>query len=576
MPPSGDPQKEFPRRLVPPEADAGRWNEIEGVAQILLARSPGTPEALERWLEDTSEMAAWIAEEGARRHIAMTSHTDDPAAEHAYLSFVREIVPRWKQLRHRFDRLYLANPHRRALPARYGVFDREVENHAALHREENLPLQVTEAELSQQYEKLRGAMAVVYRGQEYTIQQVSRFIQDPDRSVRREVWELTSERMRRDREEIETLFDRLRDIRLQIARNAGFHSYRDYAFRARERFDYGPEECARFHDAVEASFVPLAGRLAEERRRLLGVETLRPWDVEVDPLHRASLPEFERTDDLLDRCEAVFRRVHPELGDQFRFMRVHELLDVDRRKGKAPGGYQETLHERRWPFIFLNVPPAKDVQTILHEAGHAFHALAAREDPLIAYRSAPAEFAEVASMGMELLSAPHLEVIYPGPEDARRALRTLLEGIVAPTGMPWIATIDAFQQWLYTHPAHTPEDRRRAWVAIYRRFHRSVDWSGYEDVLAYTWHWQLHLFEYPFYYIEYGVAQMGALQIWNRATGSSADEAVARYRRALALGGSRPLPELFETAGARFGFGDEVMAPLAAALGEALARVPYG
>ena len=570
-----DPQKEFPRRLVPPDANAGRWDEIERVGQVLLAQAPGTPEALERWLEDVSEVAAWVVEEGARRQIAMTSHTDDAERERAHLSFVREISPRWKQLTQRFNEAYLANPHRRALPAYYGVFDRKVENHVALHREENLPLQVTEAELGQQYQKLRGAMTVMFRGQEYTLEQVSRFLQDPDRTVRQEVWVLTLARMRRDREALDALFDRLRDLRSRIARNAGFGSYRDYAFRARDRFDYGPEECLRFHDAVEACFVPLAGRVAEERRRLLGVPTLRPWDVEVDPLHRAPLPEFERTEELLDRCEAVFQRIDPELSAQFRFMRVHGLLDLERRKGKAPGGYQQTLHERRWPFIFLNVPPSKDVQTILHEAGHAFHALAAREEALIAYRSAPLEFAEVASMGMELLSAPHLEVIYPDPAAARRALRALLEGVVAPTGMPWIATIDAFQHWLYTHPDHTPEDRRGAWVAIYRRFHPSVDWSGHEDALDYLWHRQLHLFLYPFYYIEYGVAQMGALQIWNRARRSSA-AAVAAYRQALALGGSRPLPELFATAGARFGLGGEVMAPLAASLGDALAEVPYG
>ncbi len=576
MSPAIDLGKQFPRRFVPPDADAGRWEEIERLGRRLLSRTPDTRDGLVRWLEDASEVAAWVSEEGARRHIAMTSQTDDAEREGTYLFFVREIGPRWKQLTHRLDKEYLANPHRRALPAHYRVFDRKVENRVALHRDENLPLQVTEAELGQQYQKLRGAMTVVYRGQEYTLEQLSRFLEDPDRSVRQEAWVLTMERMRRDREAIETLFDRLREVRVQIARNAGFASYRDYAFRTRERFDYGPEDCRRFQDAVEACFVPLADRLAQERRQLLGVETLRPWDVDVDPLHRPPLPEFDRTEDLLDRCEAVFRRIHPELGDQFRFMRDQGLLDLERRKGKAPGGYQQTLSERRWPFIFLNVAPSEDVRTILHEAGHAFHALAAREDPLIAYRSAPPEFAEVASMGMELLSARHFQAVYPSPGEARRALRTLLEGVLTPKGMPWIATIDAFQHWFYTHPEHTSEDRRRAWVATYRRFHRSIDWSGYEDVLDYLWHRQLHLFLYPFYYIEYGVAQMGALQIWIRATGSSTDDAVARYRSALAFGGSRPLPDLFEAAGARLAFDAQTMAPLAQALGEALSRIPYG
>jgi oligoendopeptidase F len=255
-------------------------------------------------------------------------------------------------------------------------------------------------------------------------------------------------------------------------------------------------------------------------------------------------------------------------------MRDRGLLDLERRKGKAPGGYQQTLHERRWPFIFLNVSPSQDVPTVLHEAGHAFHTLAAREETLLAYRGAPLEFAEVASMGMELLSTPHLEVVYPRAEDARRALRTHLDGVLYPKGMPWIATIDAFQHWLYTHDEHTAAQRRDAWVETYRRFNPTVDWSGHEDVLAYSWHRQLHLFLVPFYYIEYGVAQLGALQIWRRAAMDYGD-AVARYRSALALGGSRPLPELFDAAGARLAFDEHTMAPLAGALEAALARLPY-
>ncbi|TMI82897.1 MAG: M3 family oligoendopeptidase, partial [Bacillati bacterium ANGP1] len=518
---------------------------------------------------------AAVAEEGARRYIAMTSQTDDPERERAHLDFVREITPRWKQLDHRLDEAYLASPHRRALPERYRVLDRKVENRFALYREENLPLQVAEEEMAQQYQKLRGAMTVVYRGQEHTLEQLSGFLKDPERSVRQEAWALVAERMRRDREALEVLFDRLRDLRLRIARNAGFDSFRDYAFRARERFDYGPEDCRRFHEAVVACFVPLTERVMKERQRLLGVEALRPWDLDVDPLRRAPLPEFDRTEDLLGRCEAVFRKVHPEFGDVFRFMRDQGLFDLERRKGKAPGGYQETLDERRWPFIFANVPAADDVRVLLHESGHAFHAVAAREEPLIAYRHAPLEFAEVASMGMELLAAPHFDLIYPSVEHARRASRELLEGVLVPRGMPWIATVDAFQHWLYTHPAHTPEERRRAWLETYRRFNRAVDWTGYEDALAYFWHRQLHIFLAPFYYIEYGVAQLGALQVWLQATRSDSGEAVARYRGALALGGSRPLPQLFEAAGARLAFGAETMAPLAEALGEALARLPY-
>ena len=571
-----DPRKPFPRQFVPKDADAGDWDTIDRLGTLLVNRTPGTAADLERWLADAGELAAWVSEEGSLRYIAMTSQTDDPERERAYLGFVREIGPRWKHLMHRLDDAYLANPHRHALPSYYRLFDRRVENRTALYRDENLPLQVTETELGQQYQKLRGAMTVVYGGKERTLQEMGGYLQDPDRAVRREVWLLIMDRMRQDRDALEALFDRLREVRLQIARNAGFASYRDYVFRVRERFDYGPPECVRFQDAVEAQFVPLAERLFLERRRLLGVETFRPWDLEVDPLRRPPLPVFDRTEDLLERCEAVFAAVHPDFGVHFRFMREQGLLDLERRKGKAPGGYQQTLAERRWPFIFSNVSAASDVQTLLHEAGHAFHAIAAREEPLFAYRGAPLEFAEVASMGMELLSAPYLDTLYPRAADARRALRTLLDNVLAPKGMPWIATIDAFQHWLYAHPDHTPAERRTAWVTIYRRFLPWLDWSGYEDALAYHWHSQLHIFLAPFYYIEYGVAQLGALQIWLRATRTNYTEAVARYRTALALGGSRPLPELFAAAGARLAFDGATMAPLVQAMGDELARLPYG
>ncbi|HLW60698.1 MAG TPA: M3 family oligoendopeptidase [bacterium] len=576
MPPTIDPRKAFPRRFVPPDADAGRWAEIERIGTALVRRTPRSVEELREWVAEAGELAACVSEAGARLYIAMTSQTDDPERERAFLDFVREVRPRWRALSQRLDEAYLHTPHRAALPAYYHLLDRRVETRVALYREENLPLKVREEELGQQYQKLRGAMTVVYRGREHTLQEMARYLQDPDRAIRQETWALTQERWGVEREAMEGLFDQLREVRLAIARNAGFVSYRDYAFRALQRFDYGPAECRQFQDAVAALFVPLAGEIIRERQRLLAVDTMRPWDLEVDPLRRPPLPEFERTADLLDRCEAVFGRVRPEFGEFFQFMREEGLLDLERRKGKAPGGYQQTLAERRVPFIFANVAPAEDVRTLLHEAGHAFHALAAREQALLAYRDAPIEFAEVASQGMELLSASSLGTIYPEAEDARRALRALLEGILMPKGMPWIATVDAFQHWLYTHADHTPKERRAAWLSIHRRFIPWLDWSGHEEALASSWHAQLHIFLLPFYYIEYGVAQQGALQIWLRAAQASPIEAVEGYRAALALGGSRPLPDLFAAAGARFAFDEETMAPLARALGEALAQVPYG
>ncbi|MBI4280349.1 MAG: M3 family oligoendopeptidase, partial [Armatimonadetes bacterium] len=375
-----DPRKTFPRRFVPSDADAGRWEDIERLGHALLARRAASPADLEQWLVDRSEFAAWINQERTRQYIAMTSQTDDPERERAYLAFVQKIEPRCKPLMHRLDLAHLKSPHRGCLPARYAVLERRVENRAALYQEENVPLEVSESEAKLRYQKIMGAMTVHYRGEERTIQQMAAFLEDPLRATREEAWRLSVQRRLQDVAALRDLFDHLRGIRMEIARNAGFASYRDYIFRRHERFDYGPEHCLQFHDAVEAHFVPLAERLNEERRALLGVSTLRPWDLEVDPLGHPPLRPFARAEELADRTEAILRRVSPEFGGWFRFMRDQGLLDVESRKGKAPGGYQEDLTEARWPFIFMNaVGLDRDLRTILHESGHAVHALAVRE-----------------------------------------------------------------------------------------------------------------------------------------------------------------------------------------------------
>ncbi|MDR5683882.1 MAG: M3 family oligoendopeptidase [Armatimonadota bacterium] len=564
-----DPRKTFPRRFVPTDANMGDWAHIEPLFRELLDRKIDSSAALQRWLEDLSELQSAVAEEGSRRYVAMTQQTDDPQREQAYLHFVREIRPRLEPMVFALKKKYLATPHRHGLPQdRYFVFDRDTANDVELFREENIPLHVREAELQQQYQKITGGMTVHYRGEERTLQQMARFLEEPDRSVRQEAWERIVGRRLQEREAIEAIYEQLLSLRQQIARNAGFTNYLDYGFRAKGRWDYTPEDCERFHAAVAEHVVPVVQRLYEERRARLGLDALRPWDLDVDPLGRSPLRPFEHAGELVEKCERVFARVTPALGEQFRFMVERDLLDLDSRKGKAPGGYQATMHERRWPFIFMNaVGRDGDVRTIVHEGGHAFHALAAREEPLLKYRHAPLEFAEVASMGMEVLALPHLEVFYPDPDDARRARRDFFEGVVRL--MPWIAIVDAFQHWIYTHPEHTRDERRAKWLELSRRFRPGIDWSGYEEAEAHAWHAQLHIFLHPLYYIEYGIAQLGALQLWLASRDDYAG-AVRRYRAALALGGSRPLPDLFAAAGLRFAMDAGVVAPLAAALGEEL------
>jgi oligoendopeptidase F len=550
----------YPHQWLPEQLELKTWDQIEPWYQKLLAEPVSTSGELERWVLGAGELNAVVGEEGVRRYVAMTCQTDDPEREAAYLSFVRDIEPKLKPLQNAIRARYLDAPCRSELPAdRYAVFDRALANRRALFRAANIPRETELAELEQQYQKLIGAMTVNFRGQERTLVQMAPFLEETDRSLRQEAWELTARRRLEDRDVLDDLFDRMKALRMEISREAGFANYVEFAFRQRERFDYGIADSIRFQDTVERVVVPLARRIQEEHKSALGVESLRPWDLAVDPLGRPPLVPFQEVGQLATGTETIFRDVDRELGDQFEFLRTRELLDLANRKGKAPGGYQTTLEDARLPFIFMNaVGLDSDVRTLLHEGGHAFHTLAARGEPLAAYRESPLEFCEVASMTMELLGARRLDPFY-NQADADRSNRKLLEGIVLI--LPWIATVDAFQHWIYTHPDHTRPERRAAWTSLLDRFGGIVDWSGHELARDHSWHRQLHIFLYPFYYIEYGIAQLGALQIWQRSLTDRAG-AVALYKKALALGGSRPLPELFAAAGIRFDFSDDVIASL--------------
>ncbi|HED03830.1 MAG TPA: M3 family oligoendopeptidase [Candidatus Fraserbacteria bacterium] len=550
--------RNYPRSFVPPQADLGDWEQIEPLLIQLERRPLDSVESLEGWLQNLSELGSTIGEEGAVRQIRMTCQTDDPELEKAYLHFIQEIEPRLKPYLHRLQQLYLASPARQGLDLeRYRVWDRRTENAVALYHEENIPLQTEEQVLGQRYQKLTGAMTVEFDGRRQTLQQMTRYLEETDRPKRRQAWELVSERRLADRQALDELYDQLLALRQRIAHNAGFANYRDYAFRALERFDYTPEDCLRFHQAVEQSAVPLLRRFQAERADQLELESLRPWDLQVDPQGRPPLRPFDQAEELIAGCQAILRQVSPDFGKEFQQMADLGLLELESRVGKAPGGYQATLSEHRLPFIFMNAAGLDgDVRTLLHEAGHAFHTFAAREQFLGDYRHAPTEFSEVASISMELLGGEQLEAFY-SPEAAARSRREHLERIA--NLLAWIATIDAFQHWLYTHPGHSPQERQAAWLELHRRFGGQESWQGYEEALGAVWQRQLHLYLVPFYYIEYGIAQLGALGIWNHWQ-QDHQAGLAAYRRALALGGSRSLPQLFEAAELPFDFGAATVA----------------
>ena len=571
--PFGELPPHRPRRFVPVDLALGQWDAVAPFFDQLEARAAGCASVaeLERWLLDAGELSAALDEERARRYIAKTCHTDNAEAEKAYLHFVEVIDPALKPRQFTLAELFLKHTFRHQLsPAQYEVFDRATALQVELYRPENIPLETEEAKVGNEYNKLSGSLTVDFRGEEKTLVAMGRFQEEPDRALREEAWKSVAARRVQEADRFDAFLDELIRIRHQIALNAGFRDYVSYAYRMRGRFDYGPEDCHKFHDAIETEVMPIFRKLQSQRRQKLGVERLRPWDTQVDPMNRPPLKPFSTSAEMETGVQTVFDRMNPELAAGFRGMREKRLLDLDNRKGKAPGGYQYTLSEARLPFIFMNsVGLQRDLETILHEAGHAFHALACREQDLPLYREAPIEFCEVASMAMELLGAEHLEVFY-SPTDALRARTVHLEGVIGV--FPWIATIDAFQHWLYSHPNHSRDERRAAWLALMDRFGGDVDWSGCESARANLWHKQLHVFLYPFYYVEYGIAQLGALQVWVNAQRDPV-KALADYQAGLALGGSRPLPELFAKAGCRFDFGRETVRPLVVRVSEALDRL---
>ncbi|MCA1552990.1 MAG: M3 family oligoendopeptidase, partial [Chloroflexi bacterium] len=526
----------------------------------LSERNLANPSALEEFLRDWNELGDVLGEEENRRYVSMTCQTDDQAAAEAYKFYITDIAPRRKPRENELEKHYLASPARNALPPeRYAVFDREVATRAALFREANVPLETQESLRAQEYQTVVGAMTVQFDGEEKTLPQLYPVLEETDRARREAAWRAVAERRYQERDQFDELFEQLRDLRVQIARNAGYDNYRDYMFVHYQRFDYTPDDCYQFHDAVEAHAVPLLRKVQARRREQMGLDSVRPWDTAVDPLGRAPLRPFQSARELIDGCTHIFAQVDSPLADQLLEMEKHCMLDLENRKGKAPGGYQTFFSESRIPFIFMNaVGTDGDVNTLLHEGGHAFNAFATRDEWLASYRHPPMEFCEVASMGMELLGRPYLEAFY-SLDDANRSRTQHLESIVSV--LPWIATIDAFQHWLYTHPTHTREERRAEWANVYRRFAGDMDWRGLEALMQTTWHRQLHIFEVPFYYIEYGIAQLGALQIY-RNMQQDHRAAVKSYERALALGGCKPLPQLFEAADIRFDFSADTVQPL--------------
>lgn len=553
MSPTANIQK-LPRHYLPADFAVTDWAALEPFFQELLDRPLHSKADLEKWLHDSSELEAAISEDACWRQIKMTCDTENEALEKAFEFFVMEIQPRIQPMADALNKKLLQCPYTAELDAQhYHTYLRSVQKNIDLFREANIPLHAELGVLQQQFGQITGRMTIEHQGQEYTLQQAARFLQSKDRSEREAVYRKIQERRLQDKAALNDLYSQLVAKRQQVALNAGFANYRDYKFKELGRFDYTPADCEQFHAGVKQHVLPLVEDIYQHKQQALGVDTLRPWDLEAEPADLEPLRPFSHGDELLQKSIAVLEKLDPFFADCFRTMQRMGHFDLESRKGKAPGGYNCPLAESGAPFIFMNAAgQMDDVTTMVHEGGHAVHSFLAHPLPLTAFKEYPMEIAEVASMAMELFTMDHWQPFFANEAELKRAKLHQLERSI--TIFPWIATIDKFQHWVYTHPTHTPDERADAWVSILNEFStRTLDTTGLEGYRQYSWQRQLHLFEVPFYYIEYGIAQLGAIGLWMQYK-QDPKAALQHYMQALSLGGTKTLPELYQAAGLRFDF----------------------
>jgi oligoendopeptidase F len=546
---------EKPKRAFLPENFViTDWNSSASYFEDLSERQLNNPVDLEKWLKDMSELEAVVSEDVSWRHIRMTCNTEDKQLQENFTYFMMEIQPKIQPYADKLNRMLVGSPMTAQLDKqKYFTYLRSVKKSIELFREENIPIQSELSVLSQQFGSISGKMTVTVNDQEYTLQQAMKFLENPDRSLREEVYRKVQERRLQDKEPLNNLFTELIKRRDQIARNAGFANFRDYKFVEMGRFDYTKEECFRFHDSVKQHVLPLVELINKYKKHKLGVDQLRPWDLDAEPAGQEPLRPFKSGEELLEKTVHCFNKLSPFFADCLVTMKKMNRFDLESRIGKAPGGYNCPLAETGAPFIFMNAAgQMHDVTTMVHEGGHAIHSFLSHHLELSAFKEYPMEIAEVASMAMELFSMENWEIYFQNPEDLRRAKIQQLERVI--TIFPWIATIDKFQHWVYENPNHTPEERTDNWYRIFQEFNsKTVDWSGLELFQKNIWQKQLHLFEVPFYYIEYGIAQLGAIGLWMQFK-KKKDLALDHYIQALSLGGTKTLPELYEAAGLKFDF----------------------
>jgi len=544
--------KKLERHFLPANFTVTNWESLEPFFKTLLEQELNSKADLEQWLKNMSELEAVVSEDACWRQIKMTCDTTDKTLEEAFAYFCMEIQPKLQPYADALNKKFVNSPFTKELDEqKFFTYLRSVKKNIELFRDENIPIQAELSVMQQQYGAIAGKMTVEVNGQEYTLQQASKFLESHDRSLREEVYRKIQDRRLQDKDAMHNLYTQLIEKRDAIAKNTGFANYRDYKFVELGRFDYSKEDCYNFHEAVKLHVLPLIEKIYAKKKEKLGLDALRPWDTEAEPAGIQPLKPFNGGTELYEKSVACFEKLNPFFADCLKKMHELKHFDLESRKGKAPGGYNCPLTESGAPFIFMNAAGTmSDVTTMVHEGGHAIHSFLSHNLELSAFKEYPMEIAEVASMAMELFSMNHWESFFDNAEDLKRAKEHQLERTI--TIFPWIATIDKFQHWVYENPNHTVEERTAKWMEILQEFStNAIDFSGLEAYRAIGWQRQLHLFEVPFYYIEYGIAQLGAIGLWMQYK-QNPEQAITNYINALSLGGTKTLPELYAAAGLKF------------------------
>ena len=562
------------RKFLPDSFPVTSWEVLKPYFDNLSERKLDSVEILRQWFHDRSELESVISEDLAWRYINMTCYTENEEFSKRYEDFVVNIQPKISPVADLLNKKAAACPFLNVLENEtgYDILIRNLKKDIEIFREKNIPLYTEISTEQQKYAQISGAMMVEIEGKELTLQQASVLLMSTDRNRREAVYHKITSRRLQDKQTLDDLFTKLISLRHQVSVNADFKDFRDYMFKAMGRFDYTPKDCFDFHESIQSEVVPILNALALDRKKKLQVDSLKPWDKAVDPEGKDALKAFRDGKELTEKTISCFQKLDPYLGQCLSIMKEMGHLDLESRKGKAPGGYNYPLAEIGVPFIFMNATSTlRDMVTIMHEGGHAVHNFLTRELELNDFKSPPSEVAELASMSMELISMDHWDIFFTHEADLKRAKREHLEDIIET--LPWVATIDKYQHWIYENPTHSLQERKANWNAIFDQFADTVtDWTGLQEAKDYLWQKQLHLYEVPFYYIEYGMAQLGAIAVW-RNFRKDRNKGLQGYMNALKLGYLKSIPEIYQAANIKFDFSREYIKELMSFVREELKSI---